>query len=279
MCLIAFALNAHPDSPLLIAANRDEHLDRPTQPLHAWRLPGGTPVVAGRDRHAGGTWLGATPNGRMAMLTNVREWPVAGTDPGLSRGELVTRWLDGDEDWSAFVAHTQGARYNGFNLVLGDLRQGRWAWLSNRGGAQPGELVARALEPGIYGLSNAALDSPWPKTLHLKTAMAQAVDERGQARPWRDTLLRSLLDETKAPAHALPQTGAPRVWEHALSSAFVDYAERRYGTRCSTLVNLSPRGLELEEWTHQRPEPLVPATGRQRWPLTSSHYRRMLISM
>lgn len=277
MCLIAFALNARADCPLLIAANRDEHLDRPTQPLHGWRLPGGTPVVAGRDRHAGGTWLGATPAGRIAMLTNVREWPVAGTDPGLSRGELVTRWLDGEADWAGFAGDTDGARYNGFNLVLGDLASGQWAWLSNRGGARVGELIGRALGSGVYGLSNAALDSPWPKTLQLKTALGQALS--GPPDGWRQPLLDALLDETKAAPAALPQTGAPRAWEQALSSAFVDYAERRYGTRSSTLVNLSAQGLELEEWTHERQQPLAPEPQRQRWPLARSHYRRMLISM
>ena len=91
MCLIAFALDALPGCPLLVAANRDEHFDRPTQPLHAWALPNGTQVVAGRDLHAGGTWLGITPAGRVAMLTNVREAQL-GNAPQ-SRGELVTAWL------------------------------------------------------------------------------------------------------------------------------------------------------------------------------------------
>lgn len=274
MCLIAFALNAHPDVPLLIAANRDEHLDRPTQPLHGWRLPAGTPVVAGRDRHAGGTWLGATPGGRIAMLTNVREWPVAGGEDGLSRGELVTGWLDSQMDWSSFAQATDGTRYNGFNLVVGDLASGQWAWLSNRGGSEPGALVTQALGSGVYGLSNASLDAPWPKTLQLKSAMRQAL-----AGPdWRQPLLDALLDETRAAAQDLPQTGAPRAWELALSSPFVDYAERRYGTRSSTLVNLSAQGLELEEWTHERPEPLAPEPDRGHWPLARSHYRRMLIS-
>ena len=93
MCLIAFALGVVPGHPLLIASNRDEHLDRPTLPLHAWQLANGTPVVAGRDQHAGGTWLGVTPQGRVAMLTNVRQ-THAGPGPR-SRGELVTRWLQG----------------------------------------------------------------------------------------------------------------------------------------------------------------------------------------
>lgn len=279
MCLIAFALNAHPDCPLLIAANRDEHLDRPTQPLHGWRLPHGTPVVAGRDSHAGGTWLGATPAGRIAMLTNVREWPVAGADPDLSRGELVTRWLDGDNGWSAFAQATHGARYNGFNLVLGDLQRGQWAWLSNRGGQSPGDLVVRELGDGVYGLSNAALDTPWPKTVQLTTAMRAALAPRSLNAPWREGLLHALLDETKAAPQDLPVTGAPRAWEQALSSPFVDYAERRYGTRSSTLVNLSAQGLELEEWTHERAEPPQPEPGRARWPLARSTYRRMLISM
>lgn len=290
MCLIVFALDALPGCRLLVAANRDEHLDRPTQPLHAWRLDNGTPVVAGRDLHAGGTWLGVTPAGRVAMLTNVRE-ALVGNAPQ-SRGELVTGWLQGDQPWPDFAQGIAAERYSGFNLVLGDLRRGEWVWLSNRpadGATQlaPG-LVSRMLPPGVYGLSNAALDTPWPKTLRLKQAMHSVVDRAETQLPpdWRQPLLATLLDRRQAPVEALPHTGAPRVWEQALSSPFVDYADRRYGTRSSLLLQAGDDEVVMEEWSHERGDGAAPTlaapatpTADGRWPLARSTYRRMCISM
>jgi uncharacterized protein with NRDE domain len=285
MCLIAFAIGAVPGHPLLIASNRDEHLARPTLPLHAWQLDNGTPVVAGRDQHAGGTWLGITPQGRVAMLTNVREAGVLNAPQ--SRGELVTRWLQGTQGWGDFALGVDAGQYSGFNLVLGDLGRSEWAWISNR---QPpagdalaaetlGSVVGRPLTAGVYGLSNAALDTPWPKTLQLKRALLSVVERSatGLAADWRKPLLSALLDRRQAAADALPSTGAPRVWEQALSSPFVDYAERHYGTRSSLLVCASADEVQMEEWTHERSGAL-PATD-SRWPLAHSTYRRMCISM
>ena len=129
MCLIAFALHADPVCPLLIAANRDEFLDRPTEGLHRWALADGTHIVAGRDLRDGGTWLGLSPNGRVAMLTNVRQQQAG---PGSrSRGELVTRWLQGHADDEQLAAAIDPAAYGGFNLVVGDFHRQRWSWLSN----------------------------------------------------------------------------------------------------------------------------------------------------
>ena len=293
MCLIAFALRPETSCPLLVAANRDEHFDRPTQALHLWTLPGGTPVAAGRDLSAGGTWLGVTPAGRVAMLTNVRE-AQAHSGPH-SRGELVTAWLQGRENWTSFAAQLQAGRYSGFNLVVGDLLQGGWAWITNRPTEatqtepRPSEpapgLWARGLTPGVYGLSNAGLDTPWPKTVRLTQAMHAVVDQLPgeDARPalppnWRSTLLSGLLDRRPAPWESLPRTGAPMAWEHALSSPFVDYTERRYGTRSSLLLHTLGNEVTLEEWTHERPA-AAPAPASSPWPLSQSHYRRMCISM
>lgn len=302
MCLIAFALDAVPGHPLLIAANRDEHLDRPTLPLHAWRLPNGAPVVAGRDQHAGGTWLGVTPAGRVAMLTNVREAGVPNAPQ--SRGELVTRWLEGRQDWRAFARDVQAHHHSGFNLVLGDLVRAEWAWISNRKPA-PGDpltfetigtVLGRPLAPGVYGLSNAALDTAWPKTRQLKQALQTVVANSAEALTphWRKPLISALLDRRQVAADVLPATGAPRAWEQALSSPFVDFAERRYGTRSSLLVCATSSDVEMEEWTHDHraiPEPSAtagitqaaqaaePDTQADRWPLARSTYRRICISM
>uniref|UniRef100_UPI003561741F NRDE family protein n=1 Tax=Hydrogenophaga sp. TaxID=1904254 RepID=UPI003561741F len=179
MCLIAFAINADPHCPLLIAANRDEAWDRPSAALARWALPNGQAVIAGRDLRDGGTWLGLTPSGRVAMLTNVRDAQPAKAPR--SRGELVTRWLQGDADWADFSGALLAQDYGGFNLVVGDFTQGFWACVSNRHPKHPHRaestprLHTLPLGAGVYGLSNAALDTPWPKTLALKSALASRV--------------------------------------------------------------------------------------------------------
>ena len=230
MCLIAFAIGASPRWPLVIAANRDEFLDRPTLPLARWRTDAGTEVISGRDLRAGGTWMGLSPSGRTAMLTNVRG-PASLTGEK-SRGELVTGWLDSDADAASFMAKIDGAAYGGFNLVLGDFAGSAWHWLSNK--PDPG-LESRALKPGIYGLSNGALDTPWPKTLGLKKALHSAL-----AAPSEDQLEQELMaalrDRRRADREDLPSTGVPLALEEALSSAFVDFPEHGYGTRCSTVL-------------------------------------------
>jgi uncharacterized protein with NRDE domain len=255
MCLIAFAIDAAPGTPLLVAANRDEHFARPTAPLQRWRLEGGADVVAGRDLREGGTWMGLTPGGRVAWLTNVRQ-------PGLergerSRGELVSRWLASHADAEGFAEGLEAARYSGFNLVVGDLRRGHWHWLSNRDPAQPHSPVPDGqpvrlhlapLAPGVHTLSNATLDTPWPKARRLAGALRQALAEP----PMGDALLADALTDTRLADDAeLPQSGVPLAIERALSSPFVRMPERGYGTRSSTVLRWHAQGvLQVDEWTH-----------------------------
>lgn len=267
MCLIAFAIDASPRWPLVIAANRDEFLNRPTAPLGRWTTDAGKEVISGRDLRAGGTWLGLSPGGRMAMLTNVREpHPVAGER---SRGELVMRWLDGEMDAGQFMAQTDSALYGAFNLVLGDFQSSAWHWLSNQSDpdGRPVEgWQSRALGPGVYGLSNGALDTPWPKTRALKTALRQALDsdrqEDLQAGLW------SALQNRQRPGDEhLPRTGVPLALERALSSVFVEFPEHAYGTRSSTLLVARAEesasleltwDIEVEEVTHAHDSPHGP---------------------
>lgn len=274
MCLIAFAIGAHPACPLLIAGNRDEFFERPTAPLHRWTPPGSPVAVwAGRDLRDGGTWLGFGENGRVAMLTNVRSaQPGSGAR---SRGELPLRWLAGHDGVEALADGIDPAAYGGFNLVVGDFPAGRWAWLSNRDPADPHtegaatQLQWRTLSPGIYGVSNAALDTPWPKTERLKAAMRQALDQ-WDSPPSGDMagqhLAQALAENAAVPDAYLPPTGVPQDWERALSSPFVDMAERGYGTRSSLLarVTVSPGTaqplLTMTEWRHEQP-----AAGVHRW--------------
>lgn len=264
MCLIAFALHADAGCPLLIAANRDEFLDRPTEALHRWTLADGTDIVAGRDLRDGGTWLGLSPRGRVAMLTNVRQ-TQAGPGPR-SRGELVTRWLQGhgDEiDEDRLAATIDPGAYGGFNLVVGDFHRQRWTWLSNRHPDTPheagsGHLYRKALEAGVYGLSNASLDTPWPKTQRLKHAVVNALagqHGRTTSDDWLEPLTRTLTDRTQADTPELPHTGVPDDMERALSSPFVHMPGRAYGTRSSLVVSARPDAGEgwavcMDEWTH-----------------------------
>ena len=248
MCLIAFAIGASPHWPLVIAANRDEFLSRPTLPLAGWATAAGQRVISGRDLLAGGTWLGATPGGRIAFLTNVREGKSLPAPR--SRGGLVTRWLEADSDAESFVAalKEESGDYGGFNLVVGDLQRNAWSWVTNKGVATTPEWQLRALKPGVYGISNAALDTPWPKTVELKRVLHTALAAQSDAAD-ADALLaplwKALASRERASASRLPATGVSLALEEALSSAFVEFPENLYGTRNSTLLLARQSGHDL----------------------------------
>ena len=246
MCLIAFAIDTSTRWPLVIAANRDEFLGRPTLPLASWKSALGQTIISGRDVRAGGTWMGATPEGRIAFVTNVRESQPA--EAPRSRGELVTRWLEGRDDVAGFTGalEAEHSTYAGFNLVIGDLTRKAWMWMTNRtAAASPGWRV-QALTPGIYGLSNAALDTPWPKTVALKQALAAALTNTGEQETLTAPLWKALTNRQRVSFDdALPKTGVALALEKALSSAFVDVPERAYGTRGSTVL-LASRPLDSE---------------------------------
>lgn len=236
MCLAAFALNAHPRFPLVIAANRDEFYARAAAPMAWWdELPG---LLAGRDLEAGGTWFGLTRAGRVALLTNVRE-PGRQQGSARSRGDLVLDWLVRQE---AGPVAPQAAAYNGFNLVTGDLSSGTWGtwhWASNRAGIP---VTAVALGPGLHAVSNALLDTPWPKTAGLKADLAAALASATHAEPLAEQLLHALADTRRAPDAELPDTGVGLERERLLSPRLVriprpdDTASALYGTRCSTVL-------------------------------------------
>lgn len=259
MCLIAFALQASSRWPLVIAANRDEFLDRPTVPLARWKTARGHEIVSGRDLRAGGAWFGVTPGGRIAFLTNVREAePVAAPR---SRGELVTRWLEslGDADAFASSLTSQPDAFAGFNLVIGDCGPKPWRWVTNRPQPNGRGWHQEDLKPGVYGLSNAALDSPWPKTAVLKQVLGQSLQAHqadGDLQALQSDLWKALGSRERASGTDLPATGIPLSREEALSSAFVEFPDYAYGTRSSTLLTASsePGGwaVQMEEREHLR---------------------------
>lgn len=228
MCLILFANEHHPRYRLILAANRDEFFERPTEPAAFWKDESG--LLAGRDLKSGGTWLGVTRTRRFAAVTNYRE-PRRQKAEAPSRGVLVTQFLRGRDDPEAYLhrlARTAD-RYNGFNLIVGDGET--LFYFSNR------EERVRRVEPGVHGLSNHLLDSPWPKVVQGKAAFAAAIE--GEAVD-PNGLLHLLQDRTYAAEADLPDTGVGDEWERVLSPIFI--STPAYGTRSSTVLTIDREG-------------------------------------
>jgi uncharacterized protein with NRDE domain len=240
MCLVLIAWRADPDYPCVVAANRDEFHARPTARAEWWRDH--PRILAGRDLEAGGTWLGLTRTGRFAALTNYRDPEQRRTDAnGLatpSRGLLVTSLLESVGSVADGLTYLRevGANYNAFNVIFSDGR---------RLGIYESVLgMGRELGPGIYGLSNHLLDTPWPKVQSAKSRLEAALSGLTDTAP----LLALLRDDRPASDEHLPQTGVGLEWERLLSSAFVRAPD--YGTRSSTIIRIDARGRAyFDEWS------------------------------
>jgi uncharacterized protein with NRDE domain len=252
MCLIAFAFDAHPRYRWVIAANRDEWYARPARPLAWWQ--DSPDVLGGRDEQSAGTWLALSRDGRLAALTNVRDSQRPGS-LAPSRGLLTHAFLTqrmSSADYLASVT-SEHLRYAGFNLLLDDGRQA--AWLSNRG-----ELAGRpqSITPGVHALSNASMDTPWPKVTRARSWMATHLADAGDNPDQLIALLlASLADPTVADDRDLPATGVPREWERALSATLIDARKApgaAYGTRVSTVLLLTHDGYaRMVEVNHEPP--------------------------
>ncbi len=222
MCLILFAYHVHPDYSLILAANRDEFYDRPTAPADFWSSH--PQVLAGIDLKEKGTWLGVTREGKFAAITNYRD-PASWKADAPSRGKLVSRYLTGSAGPEKYLRSVvkKADVYNGFNLLLGD---GADLFVySNRGDV-------RKLSPGIYGLSNELLDTPWPKVRRGKQLLKKALAQKGKE--LEETLFDLLSDRLVPSDRNLPDTGIGLEWERLLSTMFI--TSPIYGTRSSTLL-------------------------------------------
>jgi len=230
MCLLMLAWRAHPRYALVVAANRDEFHDRPAAALAPWLPP--QALLAGRDLRAGGTWLALDRARRFGVVTNFRD--LQPPKPGApSRGELIPRYLAQEGDPARFFATLapQAQSYSGFNLLLAD---GQSLWY----GCNRAQLFARALSPGVYGLSNGFLDTPWPKLERVRAAFRAWLSGPDED---SDGLFALLSDRTRVEDETLlPSTGVARDWERVLSSPFVLNPD--YGTRSSTVLFLAADG-------------------------------------
>ncbi len=229
MCLLVLAWRVHPRYRLVVGANRDEYHERPTAPLAKWPEP--SPFLAGRDLRAGGTWLGLDRGRRFGTVTNFRELqPPLGAAP--SRGNLVPAYLTQAQGPGGFLRGLESAApsYAGFNLLLSDARE-LW-YATNRQ-----ERFARPLAPGVYGLSNEFLDTPWPKVRRVRKRFEAWLSAPGQP---DSAELFTMLDDRAPLTEGTGASGLPPDWERALSAPFVVHPT--YGTRCSTVLMLATDG-------------------------------------
>ena len=229
MCILFIANNMREDYPLIIAANRDEFYARPTAPCSFWKDH--PHVLAGQDLEANGTWMGVTPNGNIAALTNVRD-PHNINKNAVSRGELVANWLKQrpaekeNTEQLAYLAKLESTRhqYNGYNLLFGNVNTLRIYNNVNNS--------THTIDTGVYGLSNADIATPWPKVTQGVTALNDYVQQQSTINS--DDLFDILRHDNKAEDGLLPDTGIGYEWEKALSSIFIQ--TEKYGTRTSTLL-------------------------------------------
>ena len=251
MCLVVVAFGVDVEYPLIVAGNRDEFHARPTRDAGWW--PDEPDVLGGRDLQAGGTWLGLHRTGRFATVTNFRDADMPSAKLR-SRGELVSGLLQSPLPPAEYLRTIAADSYAGFNLLVSDAEN--LAYLSNRGGG------LHELPAGIYGLSNATLDTPWEKVERSKSRLNQLI-ETGKS---NDTeLLRLLDDRQKGPASEVKSDRLPFAMAHAITAPFIVLPD--YGTRCSTVVRAAVEG----SWTlfERRFDPAGKQSGESRYAFSS----------
>ncbi|MGP4845677.1 NRDE family protein [Marinobacter sp. 1Y8] len=227
MCLILFAINQHPELPLVVAANRDEYYQRPTDNMQWWPDRG---ILAGRDRESGGTWLGISRQGGVAAVTNFRDGRPE--KAAVSRGQLPLWALDQSSTELENALHQARGKLAGFNLIR---LTGMRGWYFSNRDTHPG----RHLHRGAYGLSNHLLQSPWPKLVTMRKRLTDRL-QHGTQPSLHEQLITDMQDTTPAPDQYLPDTGVGLDTERFLSSPFIK--SEHYGTRATTIVTVAATG-------------------------------------
>ena len=230
MCILFFALDQHPDYPVIICANRDEFHQRPTKAMHFWDSPN---ILAGKDLVAGGTWLGLTPQGRFSALTNYRQ-PTEFDTKKKSRGELVIHSLLKTDQEVNLLLSENSTHYNGFNLVYGQLDNLHYFDSVNK--------QCKKLPSGVHSLSNGALDDIWPKMAVGQNKLTSFITSHSKSNPKlvTDNLFNLMKDTQQASKEELPNTGISSQWEKLLSAIFIISPE--YGTRTTTIIMQNKQG-------------------------------------
>ncbi|XP_071926750.1 uncharacterized protein [Coffea arabica] len=261
MCIAVFIWKVHPFYPFLLLLNRDEYHNRPTIPLGWWQDD--PHILGGRDAVAGGTWLCCSKDGRLAFLTNVRELvhPSSPHQQPKSRGYLPLRFLQSKKSPEEFADELveEATLYNGFNLIVADLCSMSMLYITNR--PKGSGIIATQVSPGIHVLSNAKLDSPWPKAQRLEKSFKDLMDKYGEGEiPLKEMSEKLMNDTTKDDESKLPQIYPPE-WEYHSSSIFVDadMPTGRYGTRSTSALAMSTSGnityfekhLDADLWKEQ----------------------------
>ncbi len=225
MCVIALAYKTPALGPLVLLANRDEYYRRPSAALDFWHDAPQT--LGGRDLQAGGSWLAIDTRGRLAAVTHIRDGrPQVGAR---SRGELVQRFVTGDEEPLAFAAWLREHRHEfaPFNLLFGPSND--LLHFNSRNG------VLNRVSPGIHVLANDDMDTPWFKSERLRERLSslRRPPQEAEVLPW-------LCDGTAADVAELPNPGVGLALEKMLSPIFI--VGRDYGTRASSLLTVNARG-------------------------------------
>lgn len=234
MCLIVFSYKSHPHYDLIFAANRDEFYERPTRPAQFW--DNHPDILAGKDLTAGGTWMGINKRGQFAALTNYRDPSIMRDNPP-SRGQIVLDYLARQTPPEPFLQSLQSRApsYMGFNVLTGTPRT-----LLHYSNVH--KKITR-VEPGIHGLSNHLLDTPWPKVQQSKQELEALIQDNNFN---EDALFRILKNDQPAPENALPDTGIPEELEKQISPIFIK--TDKYGTRSSTILLIDKkRNVTFEE--------------------------------
>lgn len=245
MCLITFAWQPGTPTPLRLMGNRDEIHARPTAPLGYWQ--DNTAIAGGRDLEAGGSWLAAKRGGVVAVLTNVRDPQLLTPPRAPSRGELVANALQCEdiEGWLTALNQGDALSYAGFNLLVATPHQ---LWHLHRSRER---LTLCKVPPGVHGLSNADLNSPWPKLLHVRNALEHSLSKQGVLNEaplpaWPSAVQRAMQNPQEASVKELPDTGVGIELERQLSAAFI--IGERYGTRATSWLTLDHQGhIEITE--------------------------------